>query len=82
MIGGLLLGDFIPSGLGLSSKRPRSFNNAGRGHPPAFPCRAEAGPCVAEPLAAVLEPFVDQLLCEPCGLPELLRVADELQRTL
>jgi hypothetical protein len=57
--------------------RPGFLHNAGHRNFPALPGFYERGHVLAAPLAAVVEPFVNQPLGEPCEPAVAFRVADD-----
>ena len=61
---------------GLSSLRPGLFHDAWHRDFPALPGFQERGHVVAAPLAAAVEPLVDQTLGEPCEPAVAFRIPD------
>ena len=62
---------------GLSSLRPGLLHDAGHRDFPTLPGFHERGHVVAAPLAAAVEPLVNQPLGEPCEPAVALRIADD-----
>ena len=62
--------------MGLSSLRPWFLEYLGLRNFPPLPGLLKRGPIVAAPLAAAVEPLVNQSLGVPCVVPEAFAVAD------
>ena len=60
----------------LSRLRPWFLEDLGRRDFPPFPCFMKRGPVVAAPLAATVEPFMNQSLGVPDVVPEAFGIAD------